>query len=133
MRAKIPALTCVLTCVVAMAGVAQQGHPLAGIWLGDWGATPDERNQVVIEMMWETTTLSGTINPGFPDAGAIRVGVLDSSDWTVHLEADAMDEDGNPFVIVIDGQLGDLGSTNRTLSGTWRHGAVEGDFSLTRE
>ena len=133
MRAKIPVLACVLICVVAMAGVAQQGHPLAGIWLGDWGATPDERNQVVIEMMWETTTLSGTINPGFPDAGAIRVGVLDSSDWTVHLEADAMDEDGNPFVIVIDGQLGDLGSPKRTLSGTWRHGGAEGDFSLTRE
>ena len=133
MRAKIPVLACVLICVVAMAGVAQQGHPLAGIWLGDWGATPDERNQVVIEMMWETTTLTGTINPGFPDAGAIRVGVLDSSDWTVHLEADAMDEDGNPFVIVIDGQLGDLGSPKRTLSGTWRHGGAEGDFSLTRE
>ena len=133
MRAKIPVLACVLICVVAMAGVAQQGHPLAGIWLGDWGATPDERNQVVIEMMWETTTLSGTINPGFPDAGTIRVGVLDSSDWTVHLEADAMDEDGAPFVIVIDGQLGDLGSPKRTLSGTWRHGGAEGDFSLTRE
>lgn len=132
MRAKILG-ACVLTCIAASAAVAQQGHPLAGIWLGDWGATPDDRNQVVIEMMWETTTLSGTINPGFPDAGVIRVGVLDSSDWTVHLEADAMDEDGNPFAIVIDGQLDDLGSSNRTLTGTWRHGAVEGDFSLTRE
>ena len=113
--------------------LAQQGHPLVGIWLGDWGPSADDRNYVVLEMTWMDTTLSGNINPGFPDAATIDVGELDSSDWSVHLEAVGSDENGNPVRTVIEGQLGDLGSPNRTLSGTWRRGNVSGDFLLTRE
>lgn len=119
--------------LAAPAAVAQEGHPLVGIWSGDWGPTPDERHPVLIDMSWETTTLSGIINPGFPDAATIRVGTLDSSDWTVHLEADGVDGDGNPVRIVIDGALDDLGSPNRTLSGTWTRDGTQGDFALTRE
>lgn len=119
--------------LAAPAAVAQEGHPLVGIWSGDWGPTPAERHPVLIDMSWETTTLSGIINPGFPDAATIRVGTLDSSDWTVHLEADGVDGDGNPVRIVIDGALDDLGSPNRTLSGTWTRDGTQGDFALTRE
>ena len=34
---------------------------------------------------------------------------------------------------VIDGKLANLGSYNRTLSGTWSDGATNGDFKLTRD
>lgn len=117
----------------APAAVAQQGHPLVGIWSGDWGPTPTERNPVLLDLSWENTTLSGIINPGFPDAATIRTGRLDSSNWTVHIEADAVDEDGNPVRVVVDGMLENLGSPNRTLSGTWKSGDTEGDFKVTRE
>ena len=132
-RAKIYCLACVLALVLAPAAVAQEGHPMAGIWSGDWGPAPTERYPVLIDMSWETTTLGGIINPGFPDAAPIRVGILDSRNWTVHLEADARDEDGNSVLIVVDGTLEDVGSPNRTLSGTWSRGDTEGDFKLTRE
>jgi hypothetical protein len=132
-RVKIYFLACALACVLAPSAVAQEGHPLVGIWSGDWGPTPSERYPVLIDLSWETTTLAGIINPGYPDAAPIRVGMLDSSNWTVHLEADAMDEDGNPLSIIVDGTLEDIGSPNRTLSGTWIRGGSEGDFKLTRE
>ena len=119
--------------LAALAAMAQEGHPLVGVWSGDWGPTSAERYPVLIDMSWETTTLSGIINPGFPDAATIRVGILDSSDWTVHIEADGVDGDDNPVRIVIDGALDDLGSPNRTLSGTWTRDGTEGDFTLTRE
>lgn len=133
MRSKVLVIGFVITCFMVPAALAQQGHPLAGIWLGDWGPTPTERNQVLLELNWTTTTLSGTINPGFPDAATIRVGTLNSGNWTVHLEADGEDEDGNPVLIVIDGELENLGSPKRTLTGTWNRGGTESNFTLTRE
>ena len=134
MHAKVRRLLLVLACVIVPpALVAQQGHPLAGIWSGDWGPTPADRNPVVIELNWETTTISGTINPGYPDTAEIRMGTLNSKNWTVHLEAEGSDGSGNPVRIVVDGKLDNLGSPNRTLTGTWTRNNARGDFKLTRE
>lgn len=134
MRTTVKSLLGILVCLLLpAAGMAQQGHPLVGIWLGDWGPSATDRNPVVLDLNWENTTLSGNINPGFPDAAVIETGQLNSSNWTVHLEAVGRDAAGNPVRTIIDGQLDDLGSANRTLSGTWRRGNVNGDFTLTRE
>jgi hypothetical protein len=119
--------------LMATSAVAQQGHPLVGIWSGEWGPSAKERHQVLIEMMWENTTLSGTINPGEPDAAPIKVGTLNSTNWTVHLEGEAKDESGKPLRIVVDGQIENLGSPKRTLTGTWIRGNTKGNFKLTRE
>ena len=132
MRAKILCVIGILMSLLTPAAVAQQGHPLVGVWSGDWGPTPAERHPIVVEMLWENTTLSGNINPGEPDAAAIKVGRLDSTKWTVHLEGEAS-EGGKPLLIVVDGQLENLGSAKRTLSGTWTRGGVKGTFKITRE
>jgi hypothetical protein len=134
MRTKIFGLIGILLCLLLPAtSMAQQGHPLAGIWLGEWSPTSTQNNQVVLEMSWLNTTLSGNINPGFPDSAVIEVGELDSSNWTVHLDALSSDESGNPVRVIIDGQLGNLGSTKRELSGTWRRGSVTGNFRVIRD
>lgn len=133
MHAKVSGFVFVLACFIVAAAVAQEGYPLIGTWSGEWGPSPNERAQVVVIMEWDGETLSGIINPGFPDAAPIRVGTLDSTKWTVHLEAETKDERGNPVRIVIDGKLENIGSYNRTLSGTWIQGNVKGDFKLTRD
>lgn len=115
---------------------AQQGHPLAGIWLGDWGAASADRKQVVVELVWTDTNLSGNINPGYPDQAIISSGSLDSAKgWKVHIEAAGTDEGGKAFTTVLDGQLDerDLGSSNRTMTGTWTQDGVTGSFNLRRE
>jgi len=112
---------------------AQEGHPLSGVWLGDWGTSEDSRSFAVLELNWRDTTLSGNINPGFPDQAVIEIGELNSSDWTVHLEAMGNDENGNPVRTIIDGQLENLGSAKRTLSGTWVRGNSRGNFLVIRE
>jgi hypothetical protein len=131
-------LFCILSILVSLvltapAAVAQQGHPLVGVWSGDWGPTANDRHPVVLEMLWENTTLSGTINPGEDDTATIKVGVLNSSNWTLHLEAEGKDEKGNAQKTIIDGQLENLGSPKRTLTGTWIRGTTKGNFKLTRE
>ncbi len=47
--------------------------------------------------------------------------MLEPSDWTVHIEAQS--RDGQP--IVIDAKLDDIGSYNRTLTGTWKQAGVD--------
>ena len=123
-----------ITTLTMIAGAAaQEGHPLIGTWSGDWGPSATQRNPVLIVMEWKTTTLSGVINPGYPDEAPIKVGTLDSSKWTLHLEADSKDERGNTVKVIVDGKLENIGSPNRTLTGTWARGNVKGNFKLARE
>jgi hypothetical protein len=127
------AIVC-LTLSVATAARAQEGHPLVGTWYGDWGASPQQRHDVTIVMTWDGKTIGGTIDPG-PDAVPFKTATLDSSTWSVHIEAErAAKGAGSPAVrYVIDGKISNLGSYNRTLSGTWTAGTTKGDFKVARE
>jgi hypothetical protein len=36
-------------------------------WVGDWGPAQERRNPVTVAINWDSTNLSGTVNPG-PEA-----------------------------------------------------------------
>ena len=131
MRLKSACCCLLAAAAIAVTAAAQEGHPVVGTWYGDWGPSPTERNQLTIVMSWDGKKISGTINPG-PDAIAIKDATLDSGKWTLHIEADGKDKSGNPVPIVADGKLEDIGSYNRTLSGTWSQGATKGAFKIKR-
>jgi len=126
-------VTALLVSIAAISG-AQEGYPLVGTWYGDWGGqTRQERHDVTMVMTWDGKMIGGTIDPG-PDAVPFKTATLDSSKWTVHIEAERAAKGASPAVrYVIDGTLANLGSYNRTLSGTWMSGAAKGDFKLTRD
>jgi hypothetical protein len=124
--------TCLALGALALSAGAQEGHPLTGSWHGDWGTSPTQRNPVLLYMKWDSKNIVGSINPG-PKAAPLKVATLDPSNWTVHLEGDAKDASGNPVHIVIDGKLDNIGSYNRTITGTWMQGTVKGDFKVTRD
>ena len=117
----------VSTLLLAMAVQSQEGFPLDGTWRGAWGADAAERT-VVIVMKWDGKTINGTINPG-PNSVPFSTATLEPSDWTVHIEAQS--RDGAP--IVIDATLENIGSYNRTLTGTWEQAGVDNEFKITRE
>ena len=104
-----------------------QGHPLKGVWLGDWGPDKTHRTPVTITMDWDGKAVSGNISPG-PDAIRFTKAELDPSNWSVHLEADAK---GTHYVI--EGKIKDLGSLRRYIVGTWTQGNQKGDFKITRQ
>ena len=103
-----------------------QGHPLKGVWLGDWGLDKTTRNPVVIEIDWDGKSLTGTINPG-PDGVKFTKADLNPDTWTVHVEAAQ-----GTTRYVIDGKIENLGSLSRSISGAWMQGAQKGDFKITR-
>lgn len=122
-----------LACLMAGIPVfAQEGHPLNGSWHGDWGATPAQRNHLVMVFKWDTNNITGLINPG-PKSAPLKVATLDGSKWAVHFAADSKDQAGNPVHIVADGKLDNIGSYNRVITGTWTQGTVKGDFKITRD
>jgi hypothetical protein len=132
MRLKIRFLLLLSVSMLTGLTFAQEGHPLVGTWSGDWGPTPTHRNQVTIVMNWDGKNVTGIINPG-PDVIPMKVVTLDSTKWTVHIEADAKDQSGNPVRFIVDGKLDNILSYKRTLTGTWSHGNVKGDFKVTRD
>jgi hypothetical protein len=130
---KVVCVVSVLACLALTASaVAQEGFPLTGTWYGDWGPTPTHRNQITVILSWDGKTISGLINPG-PDSIPIKSATLDSTKWAVHFEADAKDTAGNLVHFVADGKLENIGSWKRSMSGTWNHGNVKGDFKITRD
>ena len=132
MKVKIRFLLLLSVSMLTGLTFAQEGHPLVGTWSGDWGPTPTHRNQVTIVMNWDGKNVTGIINPG-PDVIPMKVVTLDSTKWTVHIEAEAKDQSGNPVRFIVDGKLDNILSYKRTLTGTWSHGNVKGDFKVTRD
>jgi hypothetical protein len=132
MRMTVFRAMCLLACLaIATYALPQamnegQGHPLKGVWLGDWGTDQNNRNPVIIEMNWDGKAISGRINPG-PEAVQFTKAELDPSNWTVHLEADSR---GTRYVI--DGKIENLGSLRRSIVGTWMQGTQKGNFKITR-
>jgi hypothetical protein len=107
---------------------AQEGFPLDGTWRGTFGPEAGDRTTVVMVMKWDGENINGTINPG-PNSFPFASAVLEPSDWTVHIEARS--RDGEP--IVIDGKLENIGSYNRTLTGTWSQAGVDYSLKIARE
>jgi hypothetical protein len=133
MRAKAFLLVCLFTCaVLAVSAFAQEGHPLKGTWLGDWGPSKTDRNQVVVVMDWNGKQITGQVNPG-PNAIDLKNAALDPKGWTVHFEADTKNAAGQPVHYVVDGKIENLGLYNRSIVGTWNHDNVKGDFKITRQ
>jgi hypothetical protein len=129
---RLACVACVAVCL-AVTALAQEGHPLVGTWYGDWGSSAQQRHDVTVIMTWDGKTIGGTIDPG-PDAVPFKVATLDSSTWSVHIEAERGATAKSPAVrYVIEGKLANLGSYNRSLSGTWTQGTTKGDFKLTRD
>lgn len=82
---------------------------------------------IFVYMKWNSKTVDATLNPG-RKAVPLKA-ELDPSNWTVHFEAETKDHKH----VIADGKLENIGSYNRTITGTWSEGSVKGDFKLTRD
>jgi hypothetical protein len=127
---------CLLAClVVAVPLLAQEGHPLKGSWLGDYGPGATGRTQVFMVMDWDGKNITGTINPG-TDNTPIHNATLtpdNKEGWSVHFEADGKDSAGRAVHIVVDGKIQNLGLSNRSVIGTWTAGTTKYDFKIARQ
>ena len=133
MRLKVLWLVCALAVLgLASSAVAQEGHPLAGTWYGNFGMNAKDRNDLTVILEWDGKKVSGIANPG-PDTLQLKVATLDSSKWTVHFEADAKNKAGGMDHFAFDGKLQNVVAGNRNITGTWTCGTTKGNFRLQRD
>ena len=127
MRQKLiyAALACATFAAFAF---AQEGHPITGTWHGDWGSSATQRTPIVMFLKWENKKIIGTVNPG-RNSYDLKAATLDADKWMVHMEGDT--KDGQK--VVADGKMENVGSYNRTITGTWTQGTTKGQFKLTRD
>jgi hypothetical protein len=100
--------------------------PVSATWTGDWGPSAQDRNPVTLELRWDSTNLTGTINPG-EKAVQLSTGSFDPATGAIRMEADTQSFDG-PVHYVIEGKV-----EGSTMTGTWRHERRQGDFRVTRQ
>jgi len=127
MRLKVLSLVALLVCILMATSALAQGSsdPLSGTWIGTWGPSPTDRNDVTVVFKWDGKTLTGNVNPG-PNEIALTKTMFDPKTGTIHMEADASRR-GAVIHYVIDGKI-DKG----TITGTWNHDNRKGDFRITK-
>ena len=111
--------------------LAQEGHPLAGSWHGNWGDQA-KRTDLTVVMDWDGKAITGIVNPGF-DQAPLENAKLTPKGWTLRFEVNLKDASGRAMRCIADGKIDKLGSDRRTLTGTWVCGAQKLDFKLTRD
>ena len=141
------ALFSIVVLTLGIAPVAQEGHPLAGTWYGDYGSGR-QRTDLTIVMKWDGRAVSGTINPG-PNAVPLAAAVMnitpgkpapEGQDSTtgippkfhVRLEADLPDGTSGKSRIVFEGDIKNPVAGNRRVEGAWRRGTEKGTFQIRR-
>lgn len=128
MRSRTVCWICLFACLVIVASAsAQKADPLSGTWTGDWGPSPDDRNQVTVELKWDGKKLTGTVNPG-PNAVELQKATFVPKTGAVHFEADTKNRRGTPIHYVIDGKV-----EQTTMTGSWSHDNRKGDFKITKK
>jgi hypothetical protein len=120
-----------VAAALAVAAVAQVGHPAKGSWSGYWGTSDASKRRILLLLDWRDRQITGVINPG-PSQIPIDKAELDVDTWTLRLEAQMPTARGGKAPFVTTGQLTNLGSwTTRTYAGTYVFGDETGRFTVT--
>jgi hypothetical protein len=124
--------------VVAPSVRAQEGHPLAGTWYGDYGSG-NQKTDVTVIMKWDGKAVTGLINPG-PNSKPLTSVVMDitpgkpapqgqqSTSGIPPVFKVKIDVDG----MTMEGTMKNPVAGNRQLTGTWKRGNETGTFQLRR-
>lgn len=130
----------VLVAIAAMLTVpvaAQEGHPLAGTWYGEYGSG-GERHDLTIILKWDGKAVTGAVNPG-PNASKLVAALTitpgkpapegrNSTEGIPPIFHVRLEFDGMTF----QGDIRNPVAGNRTINGTWTRGSEKGTFQLRR-
>jgi hypothetical protein len=100
---------------------------LTGTWSGDWGPTPEHRNNVSLQLSLDGPSLTGTLNPG-PSALPLSKASFDPGTGGIVMEAYTKAHDGTPLHYRIEGKI----EGDNAMMGTWVHEKQKGDFKIVK-
>jgi hypothetical protein len=130
MKLRLFAFLAIVPCLFIVASVLAQGtDPVSGVWTGDWGPSPGDRNDVTLALKWDGKALTGNVTGGTNVSSPIPLQktTFDPKTGAIHMEADASSR-GRTIHYVIDGKV-----EKGTMTGTWNHDNRKGDFKLAKK
>jgi hypothetical protein len=130
MRFRVLVFLSLIACLSILASAFAQGDPVSGTWSGDWGPSPNDRNDVTLSLKWDGKALSGNVTGGTNVSGSIPLQktTFDPKTGAIHMEADAKGRGGQTIHYVIDGKV-----EKNTMTGSWNHDNRKGDFKITKK
>jgi hypothetical protein len=106
---------------------ADPADPLTGEWTGEWGPSPNRQTAVTVELKWDGTTLSGTVNPR-RDPIELSKATYDPQSQTVTMELDGPNASREIVHYVVKGKI-----EGTTMSGTFDRAGETGTFNLEKQ
>jgi hypothetical protein len=97
----------------------------SGKWSGDWGPSERDRNNVTLDLQWNGSNLTGTINPGDSPVQLMNTS-YNPSTGVLMMEAD-VSRRGTMVRYTIEGKV-----EGNMISGTWKHDKGSGDFKVAK-
>ena len=126
------------TVLIAVRASAQEGHPLAGTWYGDY-TTGTQKTDLTVILKWDGKNITGLINPG-PNSKPLTSAAMDitpgkpapqgqqSTSGIPPVFKARFEVDGMTF----EGTIKNPVAGNRQLTGTWKRGNQSGTFQIRR-
>jgi hypothetical protein len=136
MKSKMIRMLCLLACIAVavplLAARPKAADAITGTWSGDWGPSPNDRNQVNVDLKFDgksmVTGVVHSTNFQRPDV-KLEKSTFNPSTGVIHMEATVPAERGGGTVhFIIDGKV--MGGS---MTGSWNHGDSKGDFKLTKK
>ena len=130
MRSRVLVFLSSIACLSILASAFAQGDPVSGTWSGDWGPSPNDRNDVTLSLKWDGKALSGNVTGGTNVSGSIPLQktTFDPKTGAIHMEADVKGRGNQTIHYVIDGKV-----EKNTMTGSWNHDNRKGDFKITKK
>src|SRR4051812_28326088 len=104
MKALRYSLFALLVLLSSCASHSAAEDPLTGKWQGTWGPSPQRQTEVVLDLKWDGSRLSGTVNPG-PRAIEISKGTFNPSTNAVSMELESRSNGGETDHYSIQGKV----------------------------
>ena len=99
----------------------------SGKWSGDYGSSPDRRDDVTLELKWENSDLKGVVRAG-PRSLPVTKASFTPETGAITMEFETQGNNGQIVHYTIDGKV-----AGNTMAGSWSHDAQRGDFHVTRQ
>jgi len=111
-------------CASKQAAIAD---PLTGTWSGEWGPSAERQTEVVLNLKWDGTTLTGIVDPERRGL-ELKKSSFDAKTSAIHMEVDAPMSGGEMDHYTIDGKV-----DGKSMRGTWTRRSGSGDFKVTKK
>jgi hypothetical protein len=99
----------------------------SGKWSGDYGSSPDRRDDVTLDLKLENGDLRGVVRAG-PRSLPLTRASFQPETGAIIMEFDTQTNNGQTVHYTIEGKV-----DGNAMTGSWTHDAQRGDFHVTRQ